>query len=85
MHKIPQKDALSFVDMADPTCILTQGILYAEINHLRKAAPIQLYQILNKGKMLKNSRKLYFSLFSSNLKPNLTNHAKNRKNQFLIY
>ena len=56
--------------MADSTCILTQGILYFEINHLRKAEPIQLYQILNKGKTLKNPN-MHFSLFSSHLKPKL--------------
>ena len=61
--KIPQKDALSFVDMADSTCILTQGILYVEINHLRKAEPIQLYQILNKDKTLKNSKHVLFITF----------------------
>ena len=49
--------------MVDSTCILAQGILYVEINHLRKAAPIQLYQILNKGKMLKNSKHVLFIIF----------------------
>ena len=49
--------------MVDSTCILTQGILYIEINHLRKAEPIQLYQILNKGKMLKNSKHVLFIIF----------------------
>ena len=34
-----------------------------EINHLRKAEPIQLYQILNKGKMLKNSKHVIFIIF----------------------
>ena len=49
--------------MADYICILTQGILYVEINHVRKAAPIQLYQILNKGKTLKNSKHVLFIIF----------------------
>ena len=49
--------------MADSTCILTQGILYVEINHLRKAEPIQLYQILNKGKPLKKSKHVLFIIF----------------------
>ena len=61
--KSPKKDALSFVDMADSTCILTQGILYVEIIHLRKAEPIQLYQILNKGKTLKNFKQVLFIIF----------------------
>ena len=49
--------------MVDSTCILTQGILYIEINHLRKAEPIQLYQILDKGKMWKNSKHVLFIIF----------------------
>ena len=49
--------------MADSTCIQTQGILYIEINHLRKAEPIQLYQILNKGKRLKKSKHVLFIIF----------------------
>ena len=49
--------------MADSTCILILGILYIEINHLRKAEPIQLYQILNKGKALKNSKHVLFIIF----------------------
>ena len=44
-----------------------QRILYIEINHLRKAEPIQLYQILNKSRPKKKLKipKMYFSLFSS--------------------
>ena len=49
--------------MADSTSILTQGLLYIEINHLRKAEPIQLYQTLNKGKTLKNSKHVLFIIF----------------------
>ena len=49
--------------MVDSTCILTQGILYVEINPLRKAEPIQLYYILKKGKILRNSRHVLFIIF----------------------
>ena len=51
--------------MANSTCILTQWILYVETNHLRKAKPIQLYQILNKGKNKKTMKqfKILFIIF----------------------
>ena len=71
--------------MVDSTCILTQKILYVEINHLRKAAPIQLYQILNKGKTLKNSKHVLSIIFPKFEVKFDKLSAKNRKNQFLIY
>ena len=71
--------------MADSTCILTQGILYVEINHLRKAEPIQLYQILNKGKTLKNSKHVLVIIFLKFEAKFDKLSARNRKNQFLIY
>ena len=40
----------SRVGLADSICMLTQGILYIEISHLRKAGPIHFYKILNKDK-----------------------------------
>ena len=41
---------------------------------MRKTEPIQLYQIFNNGEKLKKKNpKMYFSLFSSSLKPNSTN------------
>ena len=56
--------------MADSTCILTRGwggggggggvVLSVEISHLTKAKPIQLFQVLNKGKTLKNSKHVLF-------------------------
>ena len=74
-----------FVDMVDSTCILTQGRLYIEINHLRKAEPIQLYQILNKRKTLKNFKHVLFIIFLKFEAKFDKLTAKNRKNQFLIY
>ena len=71
--------------MADSTCILTHGILYVEINHLRKAEPIQLYQILNKGKTLQNSKHVPFIIFLKFEAKFDKLGAKNRKNQFLVY
>ena len=70
--------------MADSTCILTQGILYVEMNHLRKAEPIQLYQILNKGKTSKNSQHVLVIIFFKFEAKFDKLSAKNRKNQFLI-
>ena len=83
--KFPKKGALSFVDMADFTCILTHGMLYVEINHLKKAEPIQLYQILNKSKTLKNSKHILFIFFLKFEAKFDKLCAKNRRNQFLIY
>ena len=71
--------------MVDSTCILTQGILYIEINHFRKAEAIQLYQILNKGKTLKNSKHVIFIIFLKFEAKFDKISAKNKKNQFLIY
>ena len=66
--------------MADSTCILTQGILYVEINHLKKAEPFQLYQILNKGKTSKNSKHLLFIIYLK-IEAKLDKlSAENRKN-----
>ena len=64
--------------MADSIYTLTHGILSVEIHQLRKAGPIQLYQILNKGKVLK-IQNMYVSLFFSSLKPNLTNLMLKKK------
>ena len=37
--------------------------MYVEINHLRKAEPIQFYQILTKGKTLKKSKHVLVIIF----------------------
>ena len=58
--------------------------MYIEINHLRKAEPIQLYQISNKGKMLKNSKHVLFIIFLTFEAKFDKLSAKNRKNQFLF-
>ena len=71
--------------MVDSTCILIQGILYVKINHLRKAEPIPLYQILNKGITLKNSKHVFFILFLKFEDKFDKLSAKNRENKFLIY
>ena len=72
--------------MENSTCILTQEILYIEIkNHLRKAEPIQLYQILNKGKTLKNSKHVLFIIFLKFEAKFDKLSAKNRTNQLFIY
>ena len=60
-------------------------ILYVGINHLRKAKPIQLYQILNNGKTLKNSKHVLFIIFLKSEAKFDKLSAKNRNNQFLIY